>query len=231
MLNAVIGSIAVAVAVLWFIPRSNRLAIVMGRGTRACESDSIVEFLRSRREHRSTPKQAFVRDLRALASELRSGTVPQTALTRAAGKQVLWPRALAAARFGDSVEDGFMRDALENRELASFLRQLAACWRVSLSQGAGLASSIDRLAQGVQAQIELQATLDSELAAPRATGRLLALLPIVGVGMAYLLGADPLAWFVGTVAGGLTFGLALVLTVLGALWSRRIVRRVEVGLR
>jgi len=45
------------------------------------------------------------------------------------------------------------------------------------------------------------------------------------------LGADPLAWFTGTLAGALTFALAVALTAIGMLWSRRIVRRVEAGLR
>lgn len=230
MVNVLLGSVALAIATFMIIPRPNRITVVFGRTVDANGPDSIMGFLRSRRERRSTPQQDFARDLRALASELRSGSAPHTALTRAVGEQVVWPRALAAARFGDSIDEGFLRDAHDNRLLASYLRQLAACWRVSAAQGSGLALSIERLALGVQSQIELRATLDTELAAPRATGRLLAFLPLVGVGMAYLLGADPLAWFAGTLAGAITCGLALSLTVIGALWSRRIVRRVEAGL-
>jgi hypothetical protein len=48
--------------------------------------------------------------------------------------------------------------------------------------------------------------------------------------MGYMLGADPLAWFVGSIGGAATFLLAVVFTGVGALWSRRIVQRVESGI-
>ena len=231
MLNAAFGALVVGWATFLLIPRSNRLANVLHGSAESAESHSMMDLVKMTRVRRSTSEQDFARDLRALASELRSGAPSDVALVRAAGKQVSWPRALAAARFGDLVDDGFIRDANENPQLAGYLRQLAACWRVSSTQGSGLSTSIERLGMGVKSQMELLATLDSELAAPRATGRLLSFLPVVGIGMAYLLGADPLAWFTGTLAGALTFALAVALTAIGMLWSRRIVRRVEAGLR
>ena len=175
-------------------------------------------------------KQQLTRALRTLSAELRAGGTPVEALRRAAGDPVLWPHALAAAQFGEPVDAALVRDARSHPVIAGPLRQLAACWRVGVTRGAGLAVSIERLALSVRAQQELEATLRSELAAPRATGRMLALLPIVGMGMGYLLGANPLAWFLGSSAGILVLMCAVALTAVGGIWTRRIVHRVESAL-
>lgn len=183
--------------------------------------------LRSLRKRRQDSQRRLVHALRALASELNAGSAPLVALERTAGEPPLWPRALAAARFGESVHHGLLQDAKADQRLASQLRQLAACWRVGIAHGAGLASSVERLALSVQSQFELRDLLDSEMAAPRATARMLSLLPVVGIAMGYLLGADPLRWFLGSQIGVVVLAGALALTVAGALWTRRIVRRVD----
>jgi tight adherence protein B len=59
---------------------------------------------------------------------------------------------------------------------------------------------------------------------------MLAFLPVVGVGMGYLLGADPIAWFLGSSVGAMVFAVALALTIAGTVWTRRIVQQVERGL-
>lgn len=231
MLSVLLGAMAIAAAVFLLMPRTQRLAQVNGRSADRSRSDVIGGWLANRRDRPDSPEQQFAHALRTLAAELRAGSTPVDALERAATPPAPWPWALSAARFGDSIEIGLLRDARENVRLGRYLRQLAACWRVGTTQGAGLAVTIERLAFGVKSQLELEATLNSELAASRATGRLLSLLPLVGIAMGYMLGADPLAWFVGSIGGAVTFSLAVVLTGVGALWSRRIVQRVESGIR
>ena len=94
-----------------------------------------------------------------------------------------------------------------------------------------LAISIERLAVSIETTMDVEATLANELAAPRATVRLLAFLPVVGIAMGYVLGADPLAWFVGTGIGKATFLAAVGLTIVGSWWSpHRIVSRIEAGI-
>ncbi|NKB94300.1 MAG: hypothetical protein GKR84_06860 [Candidatus Nanopelagicales bacterium] len=82
----------------------------------------------------------------------------------------------------------------------------------------------------IETTMDVEATLANELAAPRATVRLLAFLPVVGIAMGYVLGADPLAWFVGTGIGKATFLAAVGLTIVGSWWSHRIVSRIEAGI-
>lgn len=230
MLSVFLGAVAIAGAVFLLMPRKQRLVQVSGGPADQLEPDSIGGWLARRKAKSESPEQQFAHALRTLAAELRAGSTPLDSLERAAGARVPWAWALSAARFGDSIATGLLRDARENPRLGRYLRQLAACWHVGTTQGAGLANTIERLAGGVKAQLELEATLNSELAAPRATGRLLALLPLVGIAMGYMLGADPLAWFIGSISGGVTFTLAVLLTCVGAVWSRRIVRRVESGI-
>lgn len=182
---------------------------------------------RRRRSRGLSPERRLVHALRALAAELRAGSTPRDALERAAGDPPLWPRALAAARFAESVAHGLQHDADDTPRLAAQLRQLAACWSVGTTHGAGLVTSVERLALSVQAQFELRSVLSSELAAPRATMRMLSLLPVIGIAMGYLLGADPIGWFVGSPVGAVIALVAAALTGAGVVWTRRIVARVD----
>ena len=72
--------------------------------------------------------------------------------------------------------------------------------------------------------------LRSSLAGPQATARMLALLPVLGIGLGYLLGADPITWFVTDPLGIPVLLAGALLTGAGVLWTRRITGRVEAAL-
>ena len=228
MLITVTIALAIALAVWVLIPSASGGRLAALETGRRQDADVVRTWLR-RRKPVSGPA-LLASALRTLASELRAGSAPVEALERAAGEPPLWPHALAAARFGDRVDRGLRLDAERRPDLAGPLRQFAACWHVGVVRGSGLASSVERLAVSLRVQQELHSTLRSELAAPRATARMLGLLPVVGIAMGYLLGADPLAWFLGSPAGLIVFASAVVLTLVGVTWTRRIVQRVERGL-
>ena len=69
--------------------------------------------------------------------------------------------------------------------------------------------------------------LHAGLAEPRATAVVLAGLPLLGLVMGTALGADPLAWLLGTVAGRSVLALGVLLEVVGAWWAWRIAVRLE----
>ena len=50
---------------------------------------------------------------------------------------------------------------------------------------------------------DVRVDLEGQLAGPRATARMLALLPLVGIGFGMMLGSDPLSWLLGTTPGRL----------------------------
>lgn len=230
MLNSssIAGATLIALAVGLFIPSaaSGRLAAL--QTGRRHHPDVLRTWLLRRK---AVPGSSLLSmALRTLSSELRAGATPVEALARSAGDPPLWPHALAAARFGDRVDRGLRLDADNRPDIAGPLRQFAACWQVGVVRGSGLAASVERLSVSLRVQQELHSTLRSELAAPVATARMLGLLPVIGIVMGYLLGADPLVWFVGSSAGLIVLASAVVLTVAGVMWTRRIVRRVARGL-
>jgi tight adherence protein B len=67
--------------------------------------------------------------------------------------------------------------------------------------------------------------LTAELAATRASGRLLMFLPLFGILTGIWIGADPINWFVSTLWGRLALLVGLALQVFAALWLRRITSR------
>ena len=230
MLATTIAGVLTALSVWLIIPATSITRLGALQGGNAPDDDLVQRLLRRRGSNQPSAQQRLAAGLRTLSAELRSGCTPIEALERAGGSPPLWPNALAAARFGDPVDVGLLHDAQVSKEIASQLRQLAACWQVGVMRGSGLALSVERLALSLRSQQELHATLRNELSAPRATSRMLALLPAIGVLMAYLLGADPIRWFLGTTAGLMVLAAAVVLTVIGTLWTRRIVSNVERGL-
>jgi len=83
------------------------------------------------------------------------------------------------------------------------------------------------VADGLAADQSLRAVVAGELSAPRATGKVMAVLPGCGVGLGYLLGGDPIDWLL---AGPLGWGCLLggvVLACLGVLWIEALAQRAE----
>ncbi|WP_030942436.1 type II secretion system F family protein [Streptomyces sp. NRRL S-646] len=165
----------------------------------------------------------------ALAGEVRAGRQPGEALPRAArdsgGLGGAQAAVLAAARFGGDVPDALV--AAARQPGAEGLLGLAACWRVAVDQGAGLAAGLDRLEGALRAERDQRADLRAQLAGAKSTAVMLAGLPSLGLALGTALGADPLHVLLHT-GGGL--GCLLVgglLEGLGMWWAMRIVRRAE----
>lgn len=165
--------------------------------------------------------------LRALAAELETGQPTQHALQQAVRdlRPDPCPRASQAARLGGDVAAALRQDA--QRPGATTLRNLAACWEVAEHSGAGLALAVSRLADSVRASQESRAQLDAEVAAVRTSARLLALLPLFGLLIGHWIGAEPIAWLVGSWIGRLVLVAGVALQLLGLAWLRRMVAGVE----
>ncbi|GAA2259080.1 hypothetical protein GCM10010232_57080 [Streptomyces amakusaensis] len=161
----------------------------------------------------------------AVAGELRAGLQPAQALIWAAANT----RALgageaavtAAARFGGDVPQA-LRDAAREPG-ADGLAGVAACWRVAVEGGAGLAAGLDRLEAALLADRDRREDLRSQLAGARSTVGLLALLPAVGLAMGGALGADPLRVLFHTPAGLMCLLVGGALEAAGVCWAARIV--------
>jgi tight adherence protein B len=162
-----------------------------------------------------------------IVEELRSGAHPAAALdgARADGPraaEALAPAA-AAARLGDDVPAGLRRSAGDRTDIvATELRRLAGAWSVADRHGAPLADLLAGTLADLRWRLAFEARVRARLAGPRATAGVLTALPLLGLGLGHLLGADPL----GVLRGGLLGqGLLLVgsgLLLAGLVWSDRI---------
>ena len=166
-----------------------------------------------------------------LAGELRAGRPPPDALAAAADVAAgpCAARLLAAAataRFGGDVSLALCppgsRSAVDEA-----LEGLAVCWGLCTLSGSGLAAGVDRLAEDLTARTELARVIEAELAGPRATAALLALLPLAGVLLAAGLGAAPLHVLLHTPFGAVCLAAGLGLDLLGLRWTGRIVRAAQ----
>ncbi|MEU3936094.1 type II secretion system F family protein [Streptomyces sp. NPDC029044] len=183
---------------------------------------------RARRD-RERRADAVVALCGALAGEVRAGRQPGEALLRAArdcgGLADAQATVLAAARFGGDVPDALATAARQPG--AEGLLGLAACWRVAVDQGAGLAAGLDRLAAALRAERDQRSDLRAQLAGARATAVMLAGLPALGLLIGTALGADPLHVLLHTGAGLGCLAAGGVLEGLGLWWVQRIVRGAE----
>ncbi|WP_129307728.1 type II secretion system F family protein [Streptomyces sp. L2] len=188
-----------------------------------------VRLAREARLVRERRADAVIALCEALAGEVRAGRQPGEALLRSAresgGLGDGQAAVVAAARFGGDVPGALAVAA--GPPGAEGLLGLAACWRVAVDQGAGLADGLDRLDGALRAERDQRADLRAQLAGARATALLLAALPTLGVLLGSAMGADPLHVLLHTGAGLGCLVAGAVFEAAGVWWVARIVRGAE----
>ncbi|MEU6668659.1 type II secretion system F family protein [Streptomyces sp. NPDC046727] len=188
-----------------------------------------VRLARQARRIRERRADAVIALCGALAGEVRAGRQPGEALLRAArdsgGLGDAQAAVVAAARFGGDVPGALAVAARQPG--AEGLLGLAACWRVAVDQGAGLAAGLDRLDGALRAERDQRADLRAQLAGARATAVLLAALPALGLLLGAAMGADPLRVLLHSGAGLGCLTAGAVFEAAGTWWAMRIVRRAE----
>ena len=102
---------------------------------------------------------------------------------------------------------------------------LAAAWQVATQAGAPLAGCLRELAASLRELAQVQRDLEVALAAPRATARLVMVLPLIGVVFGSLMGFDSLHTLFATVPGWVCLGGGALLMLAAAGWNRALVRR------
>jgi tight adherence protein B len=152
-----------------------------------------------------------------LDSLLGQGHVPLRAIILAAQEcPILQVVASTAEMGGEAVP--LLRE-LGSRPGAAGLLDVARAWEVTERTGAPLHGALARVKVNLAARADLASVIAQELAAPRATSQLLAVLPVVGLGLGYLVGGDPVAFLTATTPGRLCFMAGIALACVGAVWS------------
>ncbi|MEV3947164.1 type II secretion system F family protein [Streptomyces halstedii] len=182
--------------------------------------------LRRCRERAADAVTALCADL---IGELRAGREPGQALLLVGRGQGALGTAeaavLAAARFGGDVP-GALRKASAAPGLEG-LAGMAACWKVAVDGGAGLATGLARIEHAFRAERRGREELRAQLAGAWSTVVVLALLPMVGLGLGAAMGADPLRVLFHTPGGLACLVAGSLMEGAGLFWAARIVRTGE----
>ena len=158
-----------------------------------------------------------------LASYLRVGQVPSAALAIAAADcEVLREGHRVHTLGGDLVAVWRQQAGQPGHE---GLLELARAWQVSVETGAPMSSTLDQVAVSLSADQSLMGVVNSELAAARATSKVMAALPLCGIGIGYLLGGDPARWLLAGPAGWACLLAGVLLACAGVLWIEALARR------
>jgi tight adherence protein B len=107
------------------------------------------------------------------------------------------------------------------------LRWLSVAQDGAERAGAPLADVLDGFADALREEEQAAAERETALAGPRATATVLAALPLAGLGLGYLLGANPLGALLGTGPGRVCLVAGTGLWLTGRSWTRALIRRAE----
>jgi tight adherence protein B len=163
-----------------------------------------------------------------ITEELRAGSHPAAALAgvRADGPlahDILAPAA-AAARLGDNVAAALRRGAVDRPGIGADVERIAVAWSLAERHGIPLAELLARAHHDIRWRVRFGATVRAQLAGPRTTAHVLTALPLLGLGLGQLVGAEPIAVLRGGVLGQVLLVVGVALVAAGAAWSEHILR-------
>lgn len=178
-----------------------------------------------RRRMRGRRSSAVIEFCDALPAELRAGLPAMVAIERAVDVWPSWSPIVTAARLGGDVPEALRTASGDSG--AEGLRAVAAAWQVAEQSGAALADVLDQIAAGLRSDDEARAEVVAALAPPRATAKMLAALPIFGLGLGYSMNADPLEFLLHTTVGLGCLAAGVGLALVGLWWVERLADAVE----
>jgi len=175
------------------------------------------------RAERDRVQNEVARGCSELAGLLRAGHSPGRALVLVGESTTVFAEAAAHLRVGGHPVEALRRAS--SRPGCDGLAALAAAWQIAERTGASMTTSLDDLSDNLNAERELGRTVTTELAATRLTGRLLALLPAVGLALGYVVGGDPLEYLTGSEPGLACLAVGMALALMGVVWSEKLADR------
>jgi tight adherence protein B len=194
---------------------------------------STVVLRRRRQFHlrrRAAESVALQAALDVLVGELRVGAHPVTAFevaTAEADSAIAAPlRAVAArARLGADVAAG-LRSVARRSPMPAHWERLAVYWQLAQTHGLAIATLMQAAQRDIVERERFSARVTAGMAGARTTAAVLAVLPVLGVGLGHLIGADPAGFLLARGAGGWLLVIGVTLACVGLLWSDWITGRV-----
>lgn len=211
-MSAVLATVLLGAAVVVLVPTLPTARVVERSGP---------AVPRPARRQGAADRAAVLEVCDVLAAELAAGLPPGSALAAACQR---WPPlqvVVEASRLGADVPEA-LRGLARDRPGADDLVRVAGAWQVAQESGHGLATALERTAEGLRARRRTRRLVDSELASARATARLVACLPVAVLAMGSGAGSDPWSFLLGEPAGWACLGLGAGLVALGLWWIERL---------
>ena len=197
---------------------------VLGLSLGASCAGAVWTLAQARRSRlRSRTRDEVARGCSELAALLRAGHPPGRALQLVADGVSVFVEPAAYAAVGGELTEALQR--VGSRPGCHGLRGLAGAWRIAERTGASLTAFLDDLAANLTAEGELVRTVETELAAPRMSGRLLGFLPLVGLVLGFAIGGDPVGYLTGSIPGLACLGVGICLAVAGVVWTEKLADR------
>lgn len=222
LVSPLVAVICVCVVVAGLPPARMITAMTVGGVTWFAVRQMRAERARRRaRVQRDTVAEA----LGLMAAELRAGILPQRVLAGLARDFSFLAAASRAADLGGDVSSALQRQSVAPG--CELLSAVASAWMVAERAGAPLARALDRLESSTRGDREIEREVQSGVAPARATGRLMAVLPVVGLTMGSGMGADPITLLTGTVPGALCLAAGSMCACAGVAWVNRIATTAE----
>jgi tight adherence protein B len=165
--------------------------------------------------------------IHGVVAELRAGAHPVAAVESSArdaaepARTVLTAVA-STARFGGEPATTITRFAGERPELGPALRPLAHAWSLAHRHGLPLADLLAAVHQDVAGRVRFAGTVRARMAGPRASGTVLAALPLLGVLLGEAMGAGPLHVLFATSVGQVLLAIGTFLACVGTWWIDRL---------
>ncbi|WP_375481809.1 type II secretion system F family protein [uncultured Jatrophihabitans sp.] len=177
----------------------------------------------ARRRHRAE-HAAVLAAVRILTAELAAGSLPASALAAAASAA---PQVREAfQRAADQAGRGERPEAL-SPDPRPGIRAVGVAWTLGQDTGSALAGVLERVAEDLSSADAQRRAVAVALAGPRSSAVLVALLPVLGLGLGSAMGASPVSVLGGSPGGRVLCLVGVALDVAGVLWIRSVLRRAE----
>lgn len=182
------------------------------------------------RSARSAEATGMRDGLEILVGELRVGAHQVAALAAAAGEVggdvgARLQTVSARGRMGGDIAAG-LHAVASCSPIAPSWRRLAVCWGLAQQHGLAVATLMRAAQHDIIERDRFRQRLDAGLAGARTTAAVLAGMPVLGLAMGQLIGADPVAFLLSGGVGGAVLVVGVALSCLGLWWSERIIARV-----
>lgn len=156
---------------------------------------------------------------------IQAGKLPRTALKEVGLSNSIFQPIALAAEIGADISSSLA--SVAHRPGYEKLRLLSQAWRISEIGGNSLALTLEKILLQLRQEQRIIQLINQELAAAQASGRMLALLPFLGLGLGFSFGGNPIYFLTQYTLGRVALYLGTLLVIIGLLWQEKLARGIK----